>query len=747
MWYRKLSSGLPADQELQGTIRDVFQDIARNLIVLIGVIYLIVQLIIVASNPAEYIAPFAPLSALMFGGAALSLWLLPQRFWLAQAAWQGSILGAVILASITFHTPEAAFLVVLLPFIGMVTAGWQMATVSAILVSIVGLCFTILGLTPPSYALAVLFGSLLTLLIGWTTTTSLLTVTQWAFYSYQQGRKHVEDARQQRVEYHEIQEDLLHSNRELVRLTQRLKVLTQEAEEARRVKEEFVANISHELRTPLNMIIGFCEMISQSPQVYGRQLPALLMADIAAIQRNSLQLSDLVNDVLDLSMVESGRMALNKEWIVLQKIVAEAVEAVRPMFQSKGLYLDVNLLDEPMPVLGDPTRIREVVLNLLSNAGRFTSEGGVRIGMMRQANEVVVSISDTGPGIAPSDQSRLFQPFEQLDPSIRRQHGGSGLGLVISRQFVELHGGRMWLASQVEVGTTFFFSLPLEARFPQEPAGTNVGRWFNPYQNYTERTRPWRLVPPEITTRYVVVEGESRLAPLLRRYLDNAEIIVVADMAAAFTELERSPAQALIVNQPQPPVVVDVTGRLPFETPLVTCWAPGTASAEHHLGVVRYLVKPVERQRLLEALDDLGDKVHTVVLADDHPEAQQLFTRMLASASRKYVVYHAINGHQAIELLRARKPDVLLLDLIMPDLDGFGVLKAKSQDATIRDIPVIVISATDPSNTLMITDALTVKRSGGLSAADFMTCLQALSTALMPQHPKGGPGAVTDQPD
>ena len=744
MWNHLKLVPEPEDRELRVWARDLSETTFRNLVILVGLAYLVIQLITVASNPPLYLLPFAPLTGLVLCAAGLALWLLPRRFRLAQSAWQFGMVASVVMALFTFHTPEVSFLLALLPFIAMVTAGRSAAVVSAVLITAIGLVLANLGSVPMPYALAILSGGLLALLIGWTSTNSLMTATQWSILSYQQGRKHVEEARQQRAELQVVQDDLLHSNHELARLTQRLEVLKGEAEEARRVKENFVANISHELRTPLNMIIGFCDMISESPQLYGGRLPPMLMADIAIIRRNSQQLANLVNDVLDLSFVESGRMALSKEPAVLQSIVAEAVEAVRPLYESKGLYLDVQAPERPVPVVCDPARIRGVLLNLLSNAGRFTARGGVRVNMVLQTPEVTVSIADSGPGITASDQTKLFQAFEQLDPSIRRQYGGSGLGLVISRQFVELHGGHMWLESQVGVGTTFFFSLPMVLSSANLPAETGVRRWFNPYQGYETRSRPWRLPPSAVAARYVVLDQEMRLAPLLRRYLDNAEIVVVGDLRGAIAALEHSPAQALIINQPEVPS--DWATDIPLETPLVTCWAPGISAAEHDLSVVRYLVKPISRQDLLEALEGFGERVHSVLLSDDHPDAQQLFTRMLASSPRKYRVYHAVNGYQALELLRERKPDLLLLDLVMPGLDGFGVLRAKGQDPDIRDIPVIVISATDPSNTPVITDALTVRRSHGLTTADFLACLQALSGALLPERPTADPARAADPP-
>lgn len=172
--------------------------------------------------------------------------------------------------------------------------------------------------------------------------------------------------------------------------------------------------------------------------------------------------------------------------------------------------------------------------------------------------------------------------------------------------------------------------------------------------------------------------------------------------------------------------------NLPDNVPVITCWIPEEHEATERLGVVRYLVKPVSCETLLATLESLGNHIKTVLLVDDETEALQLFARMLASSSRGYRVLRATNGYQALELLRSRRPDVMLLDLIMPELGGFEVLQEKSRDPTLRDIPVIVISARDPLGEPIVSDALAVTRKGGLSAADILRCIQSISQILSP---------------
>ena len=232
---------------------------------------------------------------------------------------------------------------------------------------------------PAEYGVYIIGGGALLALLGWLSTRPLQTVAEWSLHSYRQANAKAEEAMAHRAELEQIREDLVHANRELARMSDRMRALNQVAEEARRIKEEFVANVTHELRTPLNMIIGFCEVITQSPRVYGRPLPPKLLADITAIQRNSQHLVGLVNDVLDLSQIEAGRMALSKRWTALQEIVEAAMAAVQPLYESKRLYLRVEMPQTPIGIFCDDLRIRQVVLNLLSNAGRFTAAGGVTL--------------------------------------------------------------------------------------------------------------------------------------------------------------------------------------------------------------------------------------------------------------------------------------------------------------------------------------------------------------------------------
>jgi CheY-like chemotaxis protein len=359
---------------------------------------------------------------------------------------------------------------------------------------------------------------------------------------------------------------------------------------------------------------------------------------------------------------------------------------------------------------------------------------------------VVVSVADTGPGIAQEERAKVFQPFQQLDPSLRRRHGGSGLGLSISKHFVELHGGKMWFESQEGTGTTFFFRLPIN---PPPPPADDLTRWLSPEWHYRERGRPSLAPAPSVRPRFVVLEAGNVLQRLLNRYFDSAELVPVSTLDEAIAELSRTPARALLVNDVAAGEArqrLNLSAGLPHGTPAIVCSVPGTHEAAGTLGVSDYLVKPVAREALLAALDRLPLKGRTVLVADDEPEALRLFWRMLASSPRGYRVVAAGDGQRALRMLRELRPAVLLLDLVMPGMDGFQLLAAKRDDPTIRDIPVIVLSARDPAGQPIVASALAATRAGGLSVAQLLAAIRSLTGILATAGQAGDPAPQAVHP-
>ena len=558
----------------------------------------------------------------------------------------------------------------------------------------------------------------------------LLVSVQWAWSDYERMDTLLRESREYQVRLHETLDDLADANVQLALLNRQAHSLRQVAEEERRAKERFVANVSHELRTPLNMIIGFCDLMTEAPETYGADVPPALLADLSVVLRNSRHLSALINDVLDLSQIEAGQVALSRERVGLSEIVDSAVVAVRPLFRSKGLSLETHIPQDLSSIFCDRTRIYEVILNLLSNAGRFTEQGGVEVRAWQEDSAVVCSVVDTGPGISEQDRDRLFKPFQQLTGAVRQQFGGTGLGLSISKNFVELHSGTMWVESEPGQGATFTMRLPID---PPAPTDGGVLSRLIPGWEFRQRTRRSRAPVPDARQRLIVAEEGDSMQRLLSRHLDGVEIVSTSCIEEACHEIERVPAQALVLNR------MDVSGALgsfesldilPNAVPAIICSVPGTEQAAGAAGVFDYLLKPISRERLFGALERLNGDARTVLIVDDEPEVLQLFGRMLTESSKGFTVIKASSGRQALQILKYQRPDAILLDLVMPEMDGFEFLKYKAGDKGLQAIPVILISARDPFGQPIVSNSLAVTRRGGLNSHELLLSIEALTAIL-----------------
>lgn len=672
------------------------------------------------------------------------LWLVTYQ--LAERWTLAALIALVVLipclavtAAALLEMPALLILAFLSPLLAAALGGLLSGLLAAAWVALLGglLVHTDTPLMPETAGSLVYLTAGVLVVASWLLLRELADATVVATGAWERAQQIVEEARAQQLELRQTEEHLLQANREQVRLLNRLEALNQVAEEARQAKQTFITNVSHELRTPLNMVIAYAELITQSPQLYGRRLPPALMADINVILRNSQHLSRLVDDVLDLSQIEMGRMALNKDWANVEEIVDTAAEAMRPLFQTKGIELATEIDGELPAVYCDRTRIRQVLINLLSNAGRFTERGGVRVQAGRAGEQLLLTVTDTGPGITPEDQQRLFEPFQQLDSSIRRKHGGNGLGLNISRHFIELHDGRIWLESQVGVGTTFYVSVPFDAAPRSDLVAPGAQRWVSPFHEYSLRTRPRVVEVPHVARRYVVLDGGRTLLRLLDRYAGDVEIIAATQLTEALAYLSETPAHAFIVNTAS---LVDeqtlavIPNRLPFDTPLFVCRLASDDSQQQ--GIASYLVKPVNQVTLLNAVRALAPPARTILIADDEPDLLRLFTRILSGAPEGYRVISTTSGAEALAHLRASQPDLLILDLIMSQMSGFDLLREKKGDLGISSIPVIVVSSRDPSSQPVVSNQLVVARGAGLSSRDLLECIESITQLLAPTAPR-----------
>lgn len=553
----------------------------------------------------------------------------------------------------------------------------------------------------------------------------------WTWEYYRRSRRMLDEARNRQGELKTALDDLMHANRQLDLLNEKLATFRLMAEEAQKTKTAFVAKVSHEFRTPLNMIIGLVGLMIENPEVYGQEIPPSIVEDLRIVHRNCEHLSSMVNDVLALSQVEGGRLKLHRERINLAEVTDEALTVVRPLLEKKGLSLRVCIPEGLPKVYCDRTRIRQVILNLMSNAARFTQEGGITLDIVQRDGNCVVSVTDTGPGISSEDARAIFEPFCQGANGLWQDKGGSGLGLSISKQFVELHGGRIWLESEPGLGSTFYFQLPIT---PPMPVTSTPKRWIDENWVWTEHTsKPESLRQPR-KKRIIICDESGELYPMIDRYFDDVELVNTRDMTQASRELQAYPAHAVIMNSESQQDLRAKTeaARLQWQdTPIIGCSVSPPIKRSLEKGAVSYLIKPIRPDDIERAILGLGVPVRRVLLVDDDPHVLQLFSRMLHVCDERFEIITASNGEQALLELRSRPPDLMLLDIMMPEKDGWQVLEIKSQDNTIKDIPVIIVSAQDPAEEPPSAEAVLLTMSGGMSLSKLLCCALDFSTILL----------------
>jgi signal transduction histidine kinase/DNA-binding response OmpR family regulator len=462
------------------------------------------------------------------------------------------------------------------------------------------------------------------------------------------------------------------------RLFQELERKSAELEVASRHKSEFLASMSHELRTPLNAVIGFSEVLLE--RMFGdlNERQEEYLRDIWSSGRHLLE---LLNDILDLSKVEAGRMDLEPSIFS----VREALEYGLALTRERATQHQVAVTLEVAPDVGvleaDELRFKQVVLNLLSNAVKFTAAGGsVVVQAFRRGEELHVTVRDTGVGVAPEDQDRIFESFQQGARSTSRQEG-TGLGLTLSKRIVELFGGRMWLESRVGVGSTFGFSVPITPA-----AGTD------------EAAEPAAGDGPLV----VVIEDDRRSLELATLFLEGAGLHVVGVREGREgLETVRRLRPAVVVLDIRIPGLDgwDVLASLKHDPdtapiPVIVMSIVDERGRGFALGAAEYLVKPVGREELLSALRRTGvlsDAGRTLLVIDDDPAVRELITAVMASSG--WTVLSAESGEKGLVLARQAQPSVVLLDLLMPDMDGFAVTEALREDPVTRDLPIVVLTA------------------------------------------------------
>ncbi len=483
---------------------------------------------------------------------------------------------------------------------------------------------------------------------------------------YEQVRRHAE----------ELEAKVEVRTRELQEANRRL-------EEASRHKSEFLANMSHELRTPLNAIIGFTRLVMRRSK---DSMAAKQYENLEKILISADHLLALINDILDLSKIEAGRMEVRSVRFDLAPLVDECMRTIEPMVKSERLRLVKQMEAELPPLDTDRDKLKQILMNLLSNAVKFTEAGTITVTARRQDGRVALAVADTGIGVPENALELIFEEFRQVDSSPTRKYSGTGLGLSISRHFARLLGGDIAVKSTIGVGSTFTVIIPLRYEAARPAAVLPASR-----EEQAARSENGRVV--------LAIDDDPDAIYLLQENLGEVGYRVVGALTGE-EGLEKA-------RQLRPfAITLDILmpGKDGWETlrdikadsatkdiPIIVVSIVDNKDQGYRLGAFDYLLKPFDRDAIVTALARISPHRGRLLVVDDDPQVVDMVSQLLEG--EPYEIVAAADGQEALEAIWRQPPDIILLDLLMPRMDGFAVIAHLQQDPRYRPIPVIVLTA------------------------------------------------------
>jgi PAS domain S-box-containing protein len=487
-------------------------------------------------------------------------------------------------------------------------------------------------------------------------------------------------------------EELKELSAELNDRSRRIEAQNRELAHASRLKSEFLASMSHELRTPLNAIIGFSEVLKDG--LLG-ELPEDQLDYVSEIYQSGHHLLSLINDILDLSKIEAGKMELDVMTVELAPLVDNALTILKERAADGGVTLTQAIAPELYTIEADGRKLRQIVYNLLTNAVKFTPRGGtVRVEVTSHGPELEIAVVDSGIGISDADQQRLFRAFEQLDGGIDRKFEGTGLGLVVVKSLVELHGGTLGVESELGRGSRFW------VRLPRVPARGSELRPVHPAS--APATQPAGSAAPRI----LVVDDDPAALTLARQWLEKEGYAIeeATDCDQAWTMLERSAPDAILLDllfadKPDGWEYLERLRDTPelATVPVVVISIVAERQRGLALGAVEVLQKPIAGSELLRAVESLGlapgpaGEAFRVLVVDDDPHAVEHVAKRLEAAGM--AVTRAFGGAEALDALAAGGFAAMVLDIMMPGCSGFDVVREVRADPATADLPVIILTA------------------------------------------------------
>jgi adenylate cyclase len=451
--------------------------------------------------------------------------------------------------------------------------------------------------------------------------------------------------------------------------------------------------MSHELRTPMNAIIGVGEMLLEDARDLAREEE---IEPLTRILRAARHLLAVINDILDLSKIEAGKMELNLESFAIAPLLEDVASTVRGLATTNGNVLRVECAPDAGTMVADAMRVRQALLNLASNAVKFTEKGQVTIAAARASGaageEIALRVSDTGIGMAADQTARLFQDFTQADASTTRKYGGTGLGLAISRRFCRMMGGDITVESTPGRGSTFTIRLPVRvdlatvAEAPREPVAAPKPRAVG---------RGGRSV--------LIVDDDPTVRDLMARFLERQgfDVVTAADGLEGLALAREHHPAAITLDIMMPgvdgwTVLAAIKGDPALaDIPVILVTIVDEKQRGYALGVVEYMVKPIDRERLAAVLRVLCTSPGHVLLVDDDGDTRAMMHASLAAEG--WAITEAENGRAALDRMKQTRPDAIVLDLMMPEMNGFEFLTELRVHPEWRTMPVVVVTARDLS--------------------------------------------------
>ncbi|MFN3873383.1 MAG: response regulator [Ignavibacterium sp.] len=500
-----------------------------------------------------------------------------------------------------------------------------------------------------------------------------------------------EEMQKQNEQIKEQNKTLLELSEQLKEKAKELEIQKQKAEESTKLKSQFLASMSHELRTPMNSILGLTELILDKAQIDDKNRERL-----EVVLKSGKRLMNLINDILDLSKIEAGKMEIREEEILLEELLEDVSSTIQPLVYEKGLRFTINRkCDTKIIVTTDKGRVTQVLINLLGNAIKFTDKGNIELSVaLMDDNNLVFSVSDTGIGIPEDAQKIIFEEFRQVDGSTTRRYSGTGLGLAISKKIVDLLGGKIWVKSIVGKGSIFSFTIPVNYRgeywnkeFDLDLLGVDKRNVNKPILVIDDDPDVRFTIGQYLTTRGYEVIFAPDAESGIKMAVENKPFAITLDVI-----LPDKDGWSVLKELKENPVTKNI--------PVILVSFVGDKNIGVGLGAFDYLVKPITADNLLAAFDKLEasvqKKIQKIVIVDDDELEFEKFKKEFSfeNISIEYIQ----DSEYAFNKISEVQPDLIIIDLIMPKVDGISLTHKLKSSRSTRNIPIIISTAKDLSD-------------------------------------------------